>query len=103
MATDIPELPRSRQARAAAEQALRRVVQNYGSRPDFVLLGGLVPDLLCARSHFQHARTTDIDVQVDLEISTGSTNAIRRTTGSPCTLEGTDVAPGRAGLRGGAP
>ena len=38
------EVPRSRQARAAAEQALVRIVHNYGSRPEFVVLGGLVPE-----------------------------------------------------------
>ena len=43
------ELPRSRAARAAAERALIRVVHHYGGRPEFVLLGGLVPDLLCSR------------------------------------------------------
>lgn len=41
------EPPRSRAARTAAEQALIRVVHHYGDRPEFVLLGGLVPDLLC--------------------------------------------------------
>ena len=30
------------------------------------MLGGLVPELLCAESQFQHAGTTDVDVQVDL-------------------------------------
>lgn len=58
------EVPRSRQARAAAEQALVRIVHNYGSRPEFVVLGGLVPELLCSGSTFQHAGTTDVDVQV---------------------------------------
>ena len=27
--------------------------------PEFVVLGGLVPELLCASSEFQHAGTTD--------------------------------------------
>ncbi len=69
--------PRSRAARAAAELALVRVVHHYGGRPEFVLLGGLVPELLCARSEFRHAGTTDVDVQVDLEISNGAVNAAR--------------------------
>lgn len=73
--TDDP--PRSRVAREAAEHALVRVVHHYGSRPEFVLLGGLVPDLLCSGSAFQHAGTTDIDVQVDLEIAAGSVNTKR--------------------------
>jgi hypothetical protein len=38
------EIPRSRAARAAAEQALIRVVDHYGSRAEFVPLGGLVSD-----------------------------------------------------------
>jgi len=69
--------PRSREARAAAEAALVRVVHHYGSTPEFVLLGGLVPELLCAKSAFRHAGTTDVDVQVDLEIACGGANAGR--------------------------
>ena len=71
------EIPRSREARAAAEQALVRVVHHYGARPQFVVLGGLVPELLCASSAFQHAGTIDIDVQVNLEIACGSVNTER--------------------------
>ncbi len=71
------EAPRSRAARAAAERALIRVVQHYGARPEFVVLGGLVPELLCAASEFPHAGTIDIDVQVDLEIASGSVNTRR--------------------------
>lgn len=71
------EAPRSRAARAAAEAALVRVVHHYGARPEFVVLGGLVPELLCASSPFQHAGTTDVDVQVDLEIACGAVNVAR--------------------------
>jgi hypothetical protein len=71
------ESPRSRAARDAAERALTRVVHHYGSRPEFVLLGGLVPDLLCSTSAQRHAGTTDVDVQVDLEIAAGSGNTRR--------------------------
>ena len=71
------DAPRSRAARRAAEQALVRVVHHYGTRPEFVLLGGLVPELLCTRTPFQHAGTTDVDVQVDLEIASGVVNAAR--------------------------
>jgi len=71
------ELPRSRAARAAAERALIRVVQHYGARPEFVLLGGLVPDLLCSTSGMVHSGTTDVDVQVNLEIAAGTVNAQR--------------------------
>lgn len=44
------EPPRTQAARAAAELALVRVVHHYGGKPEFVLLGGLVPALLCAGS-----------------------------------------------------
>jgi hypothetical protein len=71
------EAPRSRAARLAAEQALVRIVHHYGARPEFVLLGGLMPELLCSRSSFRHAGTTDVDVQVDLEIAYGAVNAAR--------------------------
>jgi len=71
------DLPRSRTARRAAEQALVRVVHHYGARPEFVVLGGLVPELLCGGSRWHHAGTTDVDVQVDLEIACGAVNASR--------------------------
>jgi hypothetical protein len=71
------EPQRSTAARLAAEQALVRVVGHYGDRPEFVLLGGLVPALLCANAPRPHAGTTDIDVQVNLEISGGAVNAAR--------------------------
>lgn len=71
------ESARSREARAAAERALVRVVHHYGSRPGFVVLGGLVPELLCSGSDYRHAGTTDVDVQVDLEIACGSVNTAR--------------------------
>ena len=75
----MPEIepPRSLAARKAAELALVRVVHHYGGHPEFVLLGGLVPSLLCAGSGMRHAGTTDVDVQVNLEISSGSVNAVR--------------------------
>lgn len=41
------------------------------------MLGGLVPELLCAGSAFRHAGTTDVDVQVDLEIACGAVNTAR--------------------------
>lgn len=68
---------RSRKARAAAERALVRVVHHYGEIPAFVLLGGLVPELLCRNVGLAHAGTTDIDVQVDLDVAAGSVNARR--------------------------
>lgn len=71
------EMPRSRQARLAAEQALVRVVHHYGEKPEFVVLGGLVPELLCSGSPHKHAGTTDIDVQVNLEIECNAVNSGR--------------------------
>lgn len=68
---------RSSEARAAAELALVRVVHHYGEKPGFVLIGGLLPQLLCSNSAFRHAGTTDIDVQVDLEIARGATHTAR--------------------------
>ena len=68
---------RSRVARAAAEAALVRVAHHYGDRPEFVVLGGLVPELLCSTSEYNHAGTTDVDVQVNLEIAAGSVNTAR--------------------------
>lgn len=75
MTDEEPE--RSEAARRAAELALVRVVHHYGARPGFVLLGGLVPALLCSSSDRRHAGTTDVDVQVDLEIARGSVEAGR--------------------------
>lgn len=71
------EALRSRSARAAAEQALVSVVHHYGSLPEFVVLGGLVPEILCVGTEYHHAGTTDVDVQVDLEIAAGSVNTAR--------------------------
>ena len=71
------EPARSSEARAAAELALVRVVHHYGTKPGFVLLDGLVPALLCSNSAFRHAGTTDVDVQVDLEIAKGATHTRR--------------------------
>ena len=61
----------------AAERALVRVVHHYGATPEFVVLGGLVPELLCSRCERQHAGTTDIDVQVNLEIECDAVNTAR--------------------------
>ena len=72
-----PDEGRSRTAREAAERALVQVVHHYGECPEFVLIGGLMPELLCSTSPTKHAGTTDIDVQVDIEIATGSVNAAR--------------------------
>lgn len=67
---------RSRATRAAAETALAHIVYHHGSTPAFVLLGGLMPDYLCGTSAYQHAGTTDVDVQVDLELAAGAVHAI---------------------------
>ena len=68
---------RSRRARDLAERALVRLVRAYGDVPEFVLLGGLVPDLLCRTAARAHQGTTDVDVQVDLEIQGGSAHGER--------------------------
>lgn len=73
----MSEPPRSREARALAESALVRLVLAYGETPEFVLLGGLVPDLLCTSAPRAHVGTTDVDVQVDLEIQGGAVNTAR--------------------------
>jgi hypothetical protein len=73
----MSEPQRSRQARALAEASLVRIVSAYGETPEFVVLGGLVPDLLCSEAARQHVGTTDVDVQVDLEIQAGGGNAAR--------------------------
>lgn len=73
----MDEIERSRGARAVAEAALVRVIHYYGGLPEIVVLGGLVPDLLCSDAEFVHAGTTDVDVQVNLEIASGSVNAAR--------------------------
>lgn len=72
-----PDESRSRVARAAAERALVRVVHHYGERPEFVVLGGLIPQLLCSSAEVPHAGTTDIDVQANLEIAGGAVNTSR--------------------------
>jgi len=66
---------RSTAARAAAESALVNVVYHYGSCPEFVVLGGLIPAILCSNSKKRHAGTTDVDVQVNLEIAKDAVNA----------------------------
>lgn len=71
------DVERTGRARRAAELALVRVCGHYGERPNFVLLGGLVPALLCSDSDRLHAGTTDVDVQVDLEIAGGAEHARR--------------------------
>lgn len=72
-----PTPERSRGSRDAAERALVRIVRHYGGRPEFVLIGGLVPELLCSNSEFLHAGTLDVDVQVNPEIASGAVNAVR--------------------------
>ncbi len=41
------------------------------------MLGGLVPELLCSAGAFRHAGTTDVDVQVNLEIAHAKVNVGR--------------------------
>lgn len=58
----MADAERSRAARAASERALVRVVHHYGAR---------------AASGWGHAGTTDVDVQVDLEVACGAVNTAR--------------------------
>ena len=69
--------PRDRTSRSVAERALVRLVTAYGGIPEFVLLGGLVPDLLCRQSPLRHQGTTDVDLQVDLEIHPAAASGLR--------------------------
>jgi hypothetical protein len=73
----VSDQERSRAARQLAERALVRLVREYGEVPEFVLLGGLVPDLLCSGATHRHIGTIDVDVQVDLEIQGGTVNGAR--------------------------
>lgn len=68
---------RSRLARDLAERALIQLVLAYGDIPEFVLLGGLVPDLLCRNAVRMHQGTTDVDVQVNLEVFGQSVHSAR--------------------------
>lgn len=72
------ETERSAAAREAAELALVRVASHYGGVPPFVLLGGLVPPMLCAHSAVEHAGTTDVDVHVEIEAQAGDTDSAPR-------------------------
>ena len=81
--------PRSQETREFAEAALVRLVRAYGDTPEFVLLGGLVPDRLCTQTPRHHVGTTDVDVQVNLEIQSGAENARRLEEA----LEGSGFAP----------
>lgn len=63
------ETPRSRVAREAAERALVRVVHHYGKKPEFVVIGGLVPELLCSESEYTHAGTTNQKTGTTLHLS----------------------------------
>jgi hypothetical protein len=56
----VSDPARSREARGLAERALVRLVKEYGAVPEFVLLGGLVPELLCSRASHSHVGTTDV-------------------------------------------
>jgi hypothetical protein len=53
------------------------VAYHYRGVPEFVVLGGLVPELLCSTAAYKHAGTTDVDVQVNLEIASDAVNGAR--------------------------
>lgn len=73
----MSEPVRSRKSRSQAAVTLARVVDHYEAVPSFVVLGGLVPDLLCSRSNVLHAGTTDVDMQVNLELANSSADTPR--------------------------
>lgn len=97
-----PVTAEPRQTRSRCEHALVRVAHHYGGRSEFVLLGGLLADLLCSTSGLSHAGTTDVDVQLDLEIAGGGVNTRRleralRNAESP--RRATDLEVDRGGTR----
>lgn len=59
--------PRSRESRARAEEALVRFALLAGAHAtDFVVIGGLNPDLLAPDSPVPHQGTTDVDLLFEL-------------------------------------
>lgn len=72
----VGEPDRTLDARALAEAALIRISENFGSTDiPLVVLGGLAPALLCATSSVQHQGTTDVDIQINLEVELDGAHA----------------------------
>lgn len=76
---------RSRAGRAAAELALVRVVHHYGTKPEFVVLGGLVPELLWTHSVMVQADESErtaalVECKGDLARENGTIGELRANT-----------------------
>ena len=69
---------RTRDARGLAEAALVRIAAGFGSTDiPLVVLGGLVPELLCAGTNVPHQGTTDVDIQINLEVEIDGEHAFQ--------------------------
>src|SRR5947209_18166537 len=67
---------RTRDARALAEAALVRISANFGPTDiPLVVLGGLVPEMLCVASAIRHQGTIDVDIQINLEVEVDGQHA----------------------------
>lgn len=73
----LSQIPTDRPWRDTLPNSRWSVCHHYGARPEFVLIGDLIPDLLCSDPSVRHAGRSDVDVQVDPEIAGGSVNAGR--------------------------
>jgi len=72
----VGEPDRTLDARALAEAALIGITEKFGSTDiPLVVLGGLVPALLCAASGIQHQGTADVDIQINLEVELNGEHA----------------------------
>ncbi len=67
---------RTQRSRALAEAALVRVAVGFGDVDvPIVVIGGLVPAVLCAASPIPHQGTLDVDLQINFEVQADATNA----------------------------
>ena len=86
------ENQRCRIARTAAESALVRIAHHYGSRPEFVLLGGLVPEP-------SSPKTPSVRLLGAQFVSHGRIDVPDLTPGDQATSEGDTSCPGRIRIR----
>lgn len=74
----MPEPTRSRESRDSPKLRWRESSRRRAPCPSSCSLADSCPDLGCTRAdHPAHQGTTDVDLQVDLEIANGSLNASR--------------------------
>jgi hypothetical protein len=72
------EPERTREARSLAEAALVRISAGFGEADiPLVVLGGLVPELLCVGADVPHQGTTDVDIQINLEVEIDGEHAVQ--------------------------